>query len=164
MDYAKFYTTNCKFYTSINLTYPIFEVEKPNLGKLINISFSILLLLSTVGVTVDNHYCAGSYVGTWLYAKDNACGMDMPDNDNCCHDDITVYSVQNEFQFISSKVSPELQLIAYVTLTTNEEHKALEDQYSNSFYWYSYLSPPTAPKIYIKVQSFLIWWFINFRQ
>jgi len=116
----------------------------------------MLLLLSTVGITVDKHYCGGHYVGTWFYALDDACGMDMPEDDDCCHDDITVYSVQSEFQLIPATLSPALQLIAYVSFPLEEQYKIIEELFANSFLWQLNLPPPATPKVYIKVQSFLI--------
>lgn len=113
-------------------------------------------MVSTIGVTVDKHYCGGHYIGTWFYAADDACGMGMPTDNDCCHDDITIYSVENEFQFISTTTSPELQLLAYVTFPIELRQKVIEEQFTSSFYWQSDLSPPATPKIYIKVQSFLI--------
>ncbi len=117
---------------------------------------AILLLISTVGITVDKHYCGGHYVGTWFYAVDDACGMNMPANDDCCHDDITVYSVENEFQFVSNTIPPTLQLLAYVYFPIKKQQKVIEDLFISSSDWQPVLSPLISPKIYIKVQSFLI--------
>jgi len=117
---------------------------------------AILLLISTVGITVDKHYCGGYYIGTWFYALEDACGMDMPDNDDCCHDDITIYSVQSEFQYTPITQSPVLQLVAYVSFPLEKQYKIQEEQFINSFLWQLNLPPPTTPKVYIKVQSFLI--------
>lgn len=126
------------------------------MSKLINISLAILLLISTIGVTVDKHYCEGHYVGTWFYAADDACGMGMPAENDCCNDDINIYSVENEFQFVSSIASPSLQFVAYVTLPNEADQRIIEDQFRNPHDWQSGLPPPISPKIYIKVQSFLI--------
>ena len=115
-----------------------------------------MLLISTVGITVDKHYCDGHYVGTWFYAADDACGMDMPAENECCDDDITIYSVENEFQFVSSTASPSIQLIAFVTFPIEEQQKLIKDQLTYTFDWQSGLPPPASPKIFIKVQSFLI--------
>ncbi len=126
------------------------------MSKLVHISLALLLLISTVGITVDKHYCGGHFVGTWFYAADDACGMDMPADSDCCHDDITIYNIENEFHVVSNTISPKLQLIDCISFPTKEQQKTIEDLLITSFAWQADTSPPTTPKIYIKVQSFLI--------
>ena len=95
---------------------------------------------------------------TWvsLTPTCKACGMGMPTDNDCCNDDINIYSIENEFQFVSSTASPSLQIIAYATLPMEENQKIIEAQFINSYDWQSGFPPPASPKIYIKVESFLI--------
>jgi lipocalin len=125
--------------------------------KLSYIILALFLIISTVGVTVEKHYCGENYMGAWLYASTNACGMDMAAEKNCCHDNITTYSIESEFQFVSNTAPPTINLIGFITISNKEKQKKIESQFLNSFNCYANLPPPSSePNIYTKVQSFLL--------
>lgn len=113
--------------------------------------------MATVGVTVDNHYCHGSYIGTWFYVPDDACGMDMP-KDDCegCHDDVTYYSVQSDFQFVSSGITIAPKFTDHTPAYSTEVSDVLINNFSPSLNWQADISPPTTSNIFLRVQSLLL--------
>lgn len=127
------------------------------MSQLKSIVLALLLLASTVGITVDNHYCHGSYIGTWFYVPDDACGMNIP-KDGCggCHDDVTYYSVHSEFQFVPSNLSVAPKLTAYTPAYVTEVSEVIENNHIPSQIWQADKSPPATPKVFLKVQSLLL--------
>ena len=126
------------------------------MNKLVNISLAFLLLISTVGITVDKHYCHGHYIGTWFYVQEDACDMDMPMESDWCHDDITVYSVENEFQSAPSTISPTISLIDVLVLVNKPIIDRVDFKSNQKIAWVDIFPPPPEPNIYTKVQSFLL--------
>lgn len=124
------------------------------MSKLINIALALLLLISTVGITVDKHYCEGHYIGTWFYVQEDACDMDMPMAADSCQDDVTLYSVQSEFQLILSTSTPSLELIDIVSF--DYLLTIFSDRIFTPKLFVEINPPPSEPNIYTKVQSFLL--------
>lgn len=124
--------------------------------QILNISFVLVLLLSTIGVTVDKHYCHGHYIGTWFYVQEDACDMDMPMESDWCHDDITVYSVENEFQSTPTISSPAISLIDVIPWVNTQVINLAENNSNQKISWVTISPPPPEPNIYTKVQSFLL--------
>ena len=124
--------------------------------KLLSISFAVLLGLSTIGITVDKHYCHGHYIGTWFYVQEDACDMDMPMESDWCHDDITIYSVENEFQSAPDTSSPKISLIDIITFVNKPIINIIDDNSTKKIAWVKVNPPPSEPNIYTKVQSFLL--------
>lgn len=54
----------------------------------------ILYLAATSGIVINSHYCMKRLVSVNLFEKKakvcGLCGMDMHDNNGCCHDEVKV--------------------------------------------------------------------------
>ncbi len=74
-----------------------------------HIILSLLLLISTMGMTVSKHYCGDNLVSVSLYEKtDNCCG-EM----GCCHTNSLHFQVKEDFSVPVVLTSP---LLAEVTI------------------------------------------------
>lgn len=47
-------------------------------------AMSLLVLVSTVSWTVDQHICMGRVVSTAIFSEATACGMAMSEDNKCC--------------------------------------------------------------------------------
>ncbi len=47
-------------------------------------TMSLLVLVSTVSWTVDQHICMGRVVGTAVFSEAAGCGMAMSEDNKCC--------------------------------------------------------------------------------
>ena len=124
--------------------------------KLLSIALTLLLLVSTIGITVSRHYCESFLIETSLMASiGDACDSDMPMDDDSCSDDHQHYSVNSPLLLVpfNFDFSPSIEwATAPVVLVINIELKNLS---SSNFYADLY-PPPSEPDIYTKVQSFLL--------
>ena len=124
--------------------------------KILSIALTLLLLLSTIGVTVSRHYCESFLIETSLMASiGDACDSDMPMDDDSCSDDHQHYGVDSplflqtfNFDFSASiewNSTPVvlIQIIELKNLPISEFYADIDP-------------PPSEPDIYTKVQSFLL--------
>ncbi|MCF8229043.1 MAG: hypothetical protein K9G58_13300 [Bacteroidales bacterium] len=59
-----------------------------------SIGLALLLVLSTIGVTVNKHYSAGELYSVALFGEaDSCCEVDC----DCCHEESETYQVKDEF-------------------------------------------------------------------
>lgn len=77
--------------------------------KVFSISFSVLLLLAGLHMTIATHYCKGSVAGTKISLNGEVAGCGMESDDSkiinpngqiesaCCRDEIYLYSVDNTY-------------------------------------------------------------------
>jgi hypothetical protein len=63
------------------------------LKRISHIILSALLLISTMGMAVSKHYCAGSLESVAVFYEAKSC-CDM---DSCCHNETQVYQVKEDF-------------------------------------------------------------------
>ena len=77
--------------------------------KVFSIGLVLMVLFSTIGISVNKHYCHGTLMATSVYHHDDSCG-DMPMPEDCCKDETVVFEVEDEYSFAfnSINVSPDL--------------------------------------------------------
>ena len=124
------------------------------LKKVSTILFASLLMVATIGLTVNKHYCGGMLMMTSVYTQHELCG-DMPMPEDCCEDESIVFNVEDDFQLTIAQISPGPDFIGLIVepLLLNIEES--NSQFGSAFYEEG--SPPyPEPKIYIWDQSFLI--------
>lgn len=125
--------------------------------KLLSISFALLLLVSTIGITIHKHYCEATLVATSIlpHGDDDACGPDMPMDDDSCSDEHDQYNVDSPLVLLAMgfDLAPSIEWVeATEVLFTNLYTK---DFTTPKFY--ADMSPPSSePNIYTRVQSFLL--------
>ncbi len=62
--------------------------------RIFSIGLAFLLLISTVGVTINKHYSGGELYSVALFVHaDSCCEVDC----NCCHDESETHQVKDEF-------------------------------------------------------------------
>lgn len=64
------------------------------LYKLIHVFFSLVLVISTTGVTIDKHYCGDNLVSYSLFGKAKTCS-DM--DESCCHEQTDTYKLAVDY-------------------------------------------------------------------
>jgi hypothetical protein len=76
--------------------------------KLLSISFSLLILISGMHLSISTHFCGGEIADVKLsFTREKAsCGMEDPLSDNscekvittnCCHNEDAVFAVDNNY-------------------------------------------------------------------
>lgn len=86
--------------------------------------------------------------------QEDACDMDMPMESDWCHDDVTIYSIDSDFQLSTPTSTPAVKLIDVLIFNTYENLLA-KNNCTPKFYTDAN-PPPPEPNIYTKVQSFLL--------
>jgi len=78
--------------------------------KFLSISFSILILLSVMHLTVSTHYCGGVIAASKVsvFGELASCGMETPVDQcpstgshlgsNCCNTKVSVFAIDNNYQ------------------------------------------------------------------
>jgi hypothetical protein len=116
--------------------------------------FAGFLLISIIGVPVNDHYCGSSFVATNIGLPVNdPCG-DMPMEGDCCEDHLVMYSVTEFFSnpdhTMISKVVP-----AILTCNYNQCVKPItQTRVTKTFA--VHIPPPIESKLYLEIQSFLL--------
>lgn len=71
--------------------------------KFSHIILSLLLLVSTIGLTISKHYCGNSFVSTSLFTEGESC-CEM---DGCCHNETDFYQVDEDFSITTFSEIPD---------------------------------------------------------
>ena len=69
-----------------------------------HIILSLILLVSTMGMTVSKHYCQGNLYSVSVDGLNN----DKCDMGSCCHDETQVYQVKEDFSIPAISTVPML--------------------------------------------------------
>jgi hypothetical protein len=126
---------------------------KQFLNKIIAVSMSIVVLLSTMSFTVSQHYCGDYLVDSALFSKAESCGMEMekpsPNKDcsltkkNCCSDILTQIDGQSELKIDVAHLNFEQQVfVAALSYSYIQLFEGIEE---NSVP-FKYYSPPLLVK------------------
>ena len=129
------------------------------LSTILNIALSLLLLVSTMGVTVHKHHCMGKVRGVAVFKKAKSClgernkGRSCPMH--CCDDTVEEYKIDNVTKAsleidLSAKLLPLFTIIASYPEIDFHSSSQLTARYLN------YKPPPIDLDIPIQVQSFLL--------
>ena len=72
--------------------------------KFSHIIFSLLLLVSTMGLVISKHYCGGSFVSISLFTEAESC-CEM---DGCCRNETDFYQVAEDFSITTLSEIPDV--------------------------------------------------------
>lgn len=94
--------------------------------KFLSISFSLLILLSGLQLTVSTHYCGGKIAASKVSVSGDlaSCGMEAPSGQcpsagsrigsNCCNTKVSVFAIDNNYPPSLSNFKPFSQNILQV--------------------------------------------------
>ena len=127
---------------------------KKTIHQILSIIFAAGLLISIIGVPVNDHYCGDSFISTSIGLPiGDPCG-DMPMAGDCCDNEITLFSITDYFSnpdiSVIKKIAP-VMLICNFTECTNVIPQPVEYDIFAEHY-----PPPIESKIFIEIQSFLL--------
>ena len=81
--------------------------------KLGNLALALMVLLSSVSWTLEEHYCMGRLVEVSFFAEAHGCGMEMDSSDaeengledfSCCDDQTLVFDGQDQVKVVKDHV------------------------------------------------------------
>jgi hypothetical protein len=78
------------------------------LKKASHIIMSLLLVTTTLGITLNAHYCGNHLKSVSVLADQDSC-CNIPDG--CCHDESETFRIEDEFASSSIHFEPKLVLI-----------------------------------------------------
>ncbi len=64
------------------------------LSKISHIFLSLVMLFTTMGLTIDKHYCGTRLVSVSIFSETESC-FDM--TSDCCHDDTDTYKLDVDY-------------------------------------------------------------------
>lgn len=133
-------------------------------NKISSFSMALLVLLSTLSLTVESHYCGDVLVDSSFFGSVESCGMEVEQEPtssdcnitkkNCCSDEQLVVNGQNELKISFDKLTFEQQVFvasivySYINLFEGTEESV------TSFRDYS--PPPLVRDVQVLDQTFLI--------
>ncbi len=74
------------------------------LKKFSHITLSVLLLTTTIGVAVSEHFCSGTFVSVKLFSEAKSCCGDS----DCCHNENHFFKVNDDFSAAQIQDVPQL--------------------------------------------------------
>ena len=117
-------------------------------------AMSLIVLVSTVSWTVDQHICMGRVVSTAVFSEADGCGMAMSEDNKCCdhktdtlkgQDDLKHSEVISDFAPVAIIVEPVVLSITKPTGVTAEATSIFRP------------NPPDPPeRLHLIYQVFLI--------
>ncbi|MEQ9288249.1 MAG: hypothetical protein RIG77_15135 [Cyclobacteriaceae bacterium] len=124
--------------------------------KLLNISLSFIIMMSTIGITISRHYCGEMLMAKSVILQADPCcdGTEMPEG--CCHDESDSFSIEDDFH--PSKIAVNQKLVAVAWFVFDQLFELSIDQDTSLALGELKESPPPIPEtpIYLQVESFLI--------
>ena len=94
--------------------------------KISHITFSFLLLVSTIGLVVSKHYCGDEIVSVSVFQEEEPC-CDMGD---CCSTESQTFQVKDDFSTPAITVLPllaEIEILGHDLFGTEEVLNSEED-------------------------------------
>ena len=115
-------------------------VIKQTLHKMFSVVLALLVLISTLSFSIDQHYCGGTLIDTAIFKKAKTCGMEMQKSstnedssimkNNCCKEEQLVVKGQDELKISFDKLTFEKHFFvasfvhSYLNLFKNFEENA----------------------------------------
>ncbi len=139
-------------------------VAVKKLKVIFSISMIAVLLFSSMGFTVNRHYCMGMLMDESFYAWSDACGMDAEDSCEkpgesidmgCCDDESLVFNGVEVISFIKKQLELAPSFLAFLP------NNISPSDFQTSLYEELSFFPPPEPLPYgrdllVQVQRFLI--------
>ena len=115
---------------------------------------SFVLLLTTTGITITEHYCGSRLVSVNLFSEPDKCC----DNSDCCHNETIIVKLDTDLINITSD---NIDVLVYITVllvpnTICNDNSILSRQLALNFFEYSDLPPPAISTFLSKLGTFLL--------
>ncbi len=112
-----------------------------------------LLVVSTMGIAINKHYCGGKLAGVSLYVA-ATCGCNSAMSAKCCSQEQEFYQLDEDYSLVAFDYPFETDQVAVVvtylkTAATDPDHPIAAD-------YLNYKPPLIKRNIPVLVQSFLI--------
>ena len=122
-----------------------------------HIFVSALLLFSTVGISINKHYCGEILKSIALNVSPNHCCGDEEMPSDCCHNESEHFTLEDELQLERYNLNFDLASVEIVAKDYELLLATYFDDFDNQSFYSAFKSPPDSESaIYIQVQSFLI--------
>ena len=119
------------------------------LKKIGHIILSIMLLVTTMGMTVSEHFCGDSLKSVAIQAAAEKC-CDIPDG--CCHDESITIKVKDDFS-VASHNFDFAQFAVIIPVIIGFEQVETEDSQVVAFSE-NRLPPPKIQKVLSSLQTY----------
>ena len=137
--------------------------------QFISVAMALLVLVSTLSVSIEKHYCGDHLVDIAIFADVQKCNMEASDEglessdersvlmaESCCKDVIDLYEGQDELSLEKTKVLNADQKVFIMSFAyVFSGIKTIDSQHATA-YKYDPL-PKTTRDIQVLNQVFLIW-------
>lgn len=124
--------------------------------QLLHIALSLMILMSTIGMSVSKHFCGEYLMQKSVIVQVEPCCDSEQMPEDCCHDELDNFSIEDDYQITKTAYNQELIPINSFINTNLLQLSSPDDK--SVFTSVLVESPPPIPDedIYIQVQSFLI--------
>jgi hypothetical protein len=108
--------------------------------KISHIVFSVLLLVSTMGMIISKHYCGGSLISTSVFNEAESCCGES----DCCSNETDFYQVDEDYSLVAYSEIPitsEVDLIGFALLVDSFDELMIGEEHI----FITAESPPPPP-------------------
>jgi hypothetical protein len=125
-------------------------------NQIVSFILSAILLASTIGLSINEHYCQDSLTVTSIGMEStNPCTCEFPMDDDCCNDVSTFYAFNGLFNQAPATVSSQPSFEVIEPISFNNK-LAIANQPLNFNVYKDIPYPLAESNLYLKVQSFLL--------
>lgn len=123
------------------------------LKRFSHIILSVLLLTTTMGMAVSEHFCSGTLVSLRLFSESKSCCGDS----DCCHNENHFYKVQDDFSAAQIQEVPQLaEIDILVSLPVFFELPGEAENYNHIILFADSPPPPKIQKVLSLRQAYLL--------
>lgn len=123
------------------------------LRRFSHIILSVLLLTTTMGMAVSEHYCGKTFITVKIFGEAKSCCGDS----DCCHNENHFYKVQDDFSASQIQDAPELAEIDIIVSVLGSLELSGEAENNNHIVLFTDSPPPPKiQKVLSLKQSYLL--------
>ena len=122
--------------------------------KASHIILSIIILLTTAGLAITEHYCGNRLVSVNVLSEPDKCCDDI----DCCHNETIIVKLDTDIINISTDQLPEIiySSVSLVPVTVSNDNSLLSRYLASNILGYSDLPPPAINAFLSKLGTFLL--------
>lgn len=131
--------------------------------KVTSVLLALIVLLSTLSLSVEKHFCGDTLVDVAIFSHSKKCGMEMADMDSgkalkaksCCKDEVQIIEGQDDLLVKSMDDFEGLQ-IHFIVAFTHSYFQLFEDVTEPEVPYQNYKPPKIIQDIQVLHETFLI--------